>query len=185
MTYKDNPEYKEVFSCKEGDKEWKFYEPVDLATGYHLSRFAAAQAQAIYASSGITVDMIKHIANALIKMGNDPKASQATLRTDIGLIGNQLLYRTQYPVDNDCSIRMAAVYLLAEGEDPNVVKDSWTQKKVQLAKDNPDAYAFFLDMGIKHTPKYLELLEALNDADYFRTREEVIRSTTPSLLQPK
>lgn len=182
MTFENNPEYQEVFTLTTGEKKIKFYTPTNMAEGYHLSRFVAAQAQSIYASSGITPQILNQIADQILLLCNDTKKNINTIRTDIGVLANQLKYRTKYPVDEYCAIRMAAIYTFVEGEDPDKVNDAWTKHKVNLAMDNPDLYAFFLDMGIRYTPRYQELLKALSEEGYSLTmREETVKSLTPVL----
>src|SRR5690348_822772 len=148
MTFKDNPEYKEVFELK-GDSPTKFYIPDNTAEGYHISRFVAASAQNIYSKAGITAELLDKLMDVILVLCNDTKKTTPNLRTDIALIANQVKYRTKYPVDEDCAIRMGAIYIFMEGEDPHKVNDVWTRRKVQMAKDNPDLYAFFLTTGLK------------------------------------
>lgn len=181
MTFKDNPEYQVVFTLKrDNEPDINFYQPVSPIDGYHVSRYVAGQAQSAYASTGVTPEMLNTLMDNMLALVNDEKKGKSTLRTDIGVIANQIKYRTKYPVDEDVCLRMSAIYLLMDNEDPNKVQDSWTKHKVKLAKDNPDLYAFFLDSGIKFTPKYLELSEALNLGEYFQTRSEAIRSMSLS-----
>lgn len=177
MNFSDNPEYKEVFELKRPDeKSIRFYIPVNTAEGYHVSRHVAANAQQIYSLSGATAEIVATIAQEIIKICNDTKKHNSQLRTDIALLANNLLYRTKYPVDQDCAIRMGAIYIFMEGEDPTaVINDAWTRRKVDLARDNPDLYTFFLSVGIKYTKQYRELLEALNEEDYFKTRMDQLK----------
>lgn len=180
MKFKDNPEYTEVHTLAiEGELPVKFYIPADVAQGYHISRYAAAQAQNIYSGSGATAEVLNSLMDSIIKLCNDGKKTTSTIRTDIGILANQVKYRTKYPVDEDCCLRMAAIYTFIEGEDPNRVNNDWINKKVNLAKSNADLYTFFLHMGMIYTPSYRELSEVLKDSDYFQTRAEAIRGLTP------
>lgn len=180
MIFKDNPNYSEVFTlAKEGEDPIKFYVPNDNAEGYHVSRFAAAQAQAIYSSSGATPELLNAMMDSIIGICNDVKKTQSTIRTDIGVLANQIKYRTKYPIDEDCCLRMSAIYCFIEGEDPDKVSNDYINKKVRMAKDNPEMYTFFLHMGIQFTPNYRELWKDLKDTDYFKTREEAIRGLIP------
>ena len=184
MKFKDNPKYSEVFTLAiEGELPLKFYVPNDLSEGYHVSRFAAAQAQSIYSSAGATADVLNELMDKMIMLCNDTKKTQSTIRTDIGILASQIKYRTKYPVDEDCCLRMSAIYCFLEGEDPDKVSNDYTNKKVRLAKDHPELYTFFLHMGIEFTPEYRKLSQDLKDMDYFRSREEAIRSLTPIPLQ--
>jgi hypothetical protein len=183
MNFKDNPEYQVVFTLKrDGENDLHFYQPSTPAEGYHISRYVSAQAQSAYAAAGITPDLLNTLMDNVITLLNDEKKGKSTLRTDIGVIANQIKYRTKYPVDEDVCLRMSAIYLLMDGEDPDKMQESWTKHKVKLAKDNPDLYAFFLTSGIKFTQRYQELSEDLNLGEYFQTRSEAIRSMTPSLF---
>lgn len=182
MTFKDNPEYQEVFTLKrDGESDISFYVPISTVDGYHVSRYVAAQAQSAYAASGITPEMLNTLMDQMLTLVNDEKKGKLTLRTDIGMLANQIKYRTKYPIDEDVCLRMSAIYLLMDGEDPDKTQASWMDKKVKLAKDNPDLYAFFLTTGIKFTPRYQELSEVLNLGEYFQTRSEAIRSMSLSL----
>lgn len=182
MIFKDNPAYNPVFELKrDGRDSIFFYAPTNIAEGYHVSRYVAAQAQSAYAAAGITPELLNSLMDTVITLLNDEKKGKSTLRTDIGVIANQIKYRTKYPVDEDVCLRMSAIYTFMEGENPDKVDDSWTKRKVTLAKDNPDLYAFFLTTGIRFTPRYQELSEALNLGEYFPTREEAIRSMPTNL----
>src|SRR5690348_4289546 len=112
MILKDNPEYQEVFTLKrEGEKDISFYVPVSTVDGYHVSRYVSAQAQSAYAASGITPEMLNTLQDQVITLLNDEKKGKSTLRTDIGVIANQIKYRTKYPVDEDVCLHMSAIYL--------------------------------------------------------------------------
>lgn len=175
MNFKNNPDYKCCFTLKrEGKEDVRFYEMAAKGE-YHISRYVAASAQNIYSASGITADMLNGIMDKIIEMCNS-KDIITTIKTDIAMLANQIKYRTKYPLDELCAIRMGAVYTFMEGEDPNSVKDNWTQAKVTYALDNPDLYTFFLHKGIAFTPSYRELSEVLNDSEYFKNRALTLHS---------
>jgi len=184
MIFKDDPNYSEVFSLPIEGGEWiRFYIPNDNAEGYHASRYAAGQAQNIYSSAGATPEMLNALMDKMISLCNDTKKQTSTLRTDIGTLANQVKYRTKYPVDEDCCLRMSAIYCFMDGEDPNKCVNAWIDKKVRLAKEHPALYTFFLHMGIEFTPFYRELSKDLKDTAYLMTRSEAIRALTPSRPQ--
>lgn len=148
QSYADNPKYKEVYHSIVHNV--KLYMPQDAANGYHMSRYVAAGAQNIYAASGATKQLLGNMMDKMLELCNDEKNIK-TLRTDIATLANNIKYRLRYPVDEDCALRMGAIYTLVEGEDADNTDDFWTAKKLAWAKGDaaqqiqpdPDMYAFF------------------------------------------
>lgn len=186
VIFKNNPEYKEAHVAKvvehsEG-RDFVRKVPVFIPTGvtqYHLSRLVAANAQNIYSTSGITKDLLVAMLKQVVTLCNDRKKPLDTVLTDIATLGNNLLYRTKYPLDELCAIRMGAIYSFIEGEDPNSVNPSYTQRKIDLAMEDADLYDFFLNMGAIHTPAYKTLLNHLQDSEYFKNRKITLQGLTP------
>lgn len=187
---KDNPEYREVFYSKVHEK--RFYMPADMANGYHISRYVAGGAQDIFSAAGATKEYLQKVATIVKGMCNNEK-STTTIRTDVGTLMDNLLYRLQYPVDELCSIRMGAIFTFIEGEDPDTVHDFHTQSKVTLATGDferntppdPELYTFFLTAGIEFTASYKELSNISIDTDYFNQRRAALAGTLPSQYQIK
>lgn len=174
MIFKDNPSYKEA--CK-SDKHI-FYTPINIAEGYHVSRFIAGNAQNMYSASGITKELHTTMLNKILDIVNDDKSNTGRVKSDVATIANNLLYRTRYPVDEECLIRMGAIYCFIEGEDPDTVDDLWTQKKMKVAKEDRKVYDFFIETGWINTPAYKDLLPVLNDSEYFQKRQAALESLT-------
>lgn len=168
--YKDNPLYTptEIGGVV-------LYAPTDPAK-YHASRYVAASWQAVYSTLGATRDFMQLWCDRMIELAED--GAKKTIRTDIGVMVNNLKYRLQYPVDEDCSIRMGAIYHMLDGE-PEEQDADWYVKKMKLAKDNPDVYAFFLQQGLKYTPGWNEYLDLISSPNYFQERAEMLQSLTP------
>ncbi|MBS1771499.1 MAG: hypothetical protein JST82_01475 [Bacteroidetes bacterium] len=182
--YKDNPKYKEVFYST--IHNIAFYMPEDAANGYHMSRYVAAGAQNIYAAGGATKELLGNMMDKMLELCNDEK-SLKTLRTDIATLANNIKYRLRYPVDEDCALRMGAIYTFTEGENPDSTEDYHTNKKILLAKGDavqgiapdPALYAFFLSTGIVYTPSWSELLVTLTNTNYFSQRKEMLNALMP------
>ena len=184
----NNPEYELKFTC---DKA-RFYVPVNVATGYHTSRYVEVLNQQIYANAGATKETLQNVLEDMVLRCNKQQEKD-TFRTDIAALANSLLYRLKYPVDQHCALRMGALLCFMEydviadeklttyTEDPDKCDIHWLQRKEQLALNNPDAYAFFLQMGISNTPAYREVFDTLNDSEYFLERERTINSLMPHL----
>lgn len=184
---RENPNYQIVFHSDVHNLD--VFAPSDIANGYHLSRYVAAGAQNIYSASGATKDFISLVTAKMIELCNTDNNSK-TFKTDITALAHNLQYRTKYPVDEDCAIRMGAIYTFLEDENPDDVQDLFTKKKMKLAKGDaetkadPALYAFFLNTGIIYTPAWSELGEL--SKDYFLTRAETLNSLTPfNLLKAK
>ncbi|RYD50678.1 MAG: hypothetical protein EOP52_13540 [Sphingobacteriales bacterium] len=169
--FADNPDYREVYHNEHTGT--RLYAPVQ-AGAYHTSRMVAVQAQDLYASVGTSKEVLYGIVKQTLDLCNSD-ADNGRLRTDVGVLMNNLLYRMQYPVDEQCGLRMGALLCLAEGEDPNTVSDAWTQKKLRLAAEDPDLYTFFLHTGLRSTSSYTELLDTITDTQ-MQTRAETLRS---------
>ena len=189
VIFENNPEFNQVFESK--IHGLKFYMPTDISNGYHISRFVAGGAQDIFSNAGTTKEYLREVANQVMDWCNNAKISD--LRTNIGTMMDNLLYRLQYPVDEYCLLRMGALFCFIEGENPNEVKDFWTQKKMELAlgshekniSSDPDMYAFFLSMGIPFTPSYKESLNILEDMNYLKERAVILQSLIPEVLRNK
>lgn len=149
VTFQDNQKYKEVYHSTIHDI--KLYMPEDVANGYHMSRYVAAGAQNIYAAGGATKELLTAMMDKMLELCNDEK-SVKNLRTDVATLANNIKYRLKYPVDEDCALRMGAIYTFTEGENPDETEDFWTNKKVMWAKGDatqgiaadPELYSFFL-----------------------------------------
>lgn len=170
---RDNPNYKEIYN-KDGVV---LYQPAD-GQGYHTSRYVAAGAQDIYSASGSTKEFIERVANHVKQICEDQN-NKVQLRTDTGTLMNNLLYRLRYPVDEDCAIRMGAIYCLLEDEDPEQVNPMLTEQKVKLAHKYPYLYTFFLTVGIIFTPSWKDIDPNSLDGQYFQERREALKSLLP------
>lgn len=152
------------------------YMPIDL-TSYHKSREVAMQAQERYSKAGVSKEVLSDICSRAIEMCNKTTYVD-TLRTDMGVLWNNLLARMNDPVDEYCCLRMGAIACFLEDEDPDKVEMAWTEKKIRLAFEHPDLYAFFLDTGISFTPVYNSLLRGLSVEDYLNNRKEMLKGLT-------
>jgi len=190
MMFKDNAEYVSAYYSEIHQKH--VYLPVDSVNGYHLSRYVAAGAQDIFSQSGATKEFIRHIAEAIKEICNNER-DRNSLRTDIGTLMDNLLYRLQYPVDELCAVRMGAIYCFIDGENPDNCQDLWTQQKVTLAvgdterkiQGDPDLYSFFLTLGVQSTPSYMESCELLINMEYIMNRRQILEGLTPLRLHKK
>jgi hypothetical protein len=180
MFYSNNPDYELKLSHEVGGVKYSLYTPVNVATGYSMQRYVEAQTQNIYSAGGATVEVLRGIAAAGLDIcENKPKAA---VRTDNAALWHNILYRLQHPVDQDCTIRMAAILSFLEYEKDGTVYSepvdeiqiTWRDKKEQLAKLSDDLYRFFLTWGIAHTEAYKDRLNTLEDQEYFRRRETTI-----------
>lgn len=169
MDFKDNPSYKPIYTTTTGTT---FYEPA-ADTAYHNSRVVAAGALNIYASSGISPLLLEKILDEMEKAVNSGKT------VDVGVWINNLRYRKRYPVDEDVALRMAALFCFLPGENPDKTENHWTERKVGIMKEDPEAYSFFLPVGIISTPAYRELAETISPI-YFQTREIELANLTPA-----
>lgn len=182
--FTNNPKYKEVFYSKVHDI--KFYMPEDVATGYHLSRYVAAGAQNIYSAAGATKDLLGAMMDKMLELCNEEK-NVKSLRTDIATLANNIKYRLKYPVDEDCALRMGAIYTFVDNEDPDSTEDYWTRRKLALAKGDaaqniapdPELYAFFLSIGMPFTPSWSELSPGSTGSNYFSQRTETLNALQP------
>lgn len=182
MSYSNNPKYKEVFKSEVHGVS--FYVPVESGD-FHTSRYVAANAQNIYSGAGVTKELLTGMLAEMIKLCQEEK-NPNTLRTNMGVMINNLLYRTKFPIDEDCAIRMGAIYAIMDGED-EMYHDLWTQKKMEMCKGSkPDSalYDFFLHTGIIYTPSWNELrTRTIVNMDYLIKRNEQLNALTIQLKQ--
>lgn len=170
-----NPAYRCAFEL--GDI--RLYVPVDT-TQYHVERYVHAQNQQIYSESGCTKDYLKKIVEDMVRVVEDKTNTE--VRTTIGTLCNNIRLRLAYPVDEDCAIRMGAILCFMEDENPDKVQEWWTDKKVQFAKSSPEAYSFFLTLGVVNTPSYSNHFDTSTDTDYFRKRKQLLEGLTLQTL---
>ena len=161
----------------------RFYVPTDIENGYHLSRFVQVQRQALYSSSGATPEVFKRCMDAILDLCNNNGEIKHRF-TDIASIANMIKYRLDYPIDEHCSVRMGAILCFVEwdngegvvSENPDTFTQFFMDRKMDLALNNPDVYAFFLTLGVSNTPTYREHLNILEDNDYFQKRNQVLKT---------
>lgn len=163
----------------------KIYTPVNTME-YHTSRLLQATLQNTYAGAGATEETVNAHLDAIIGLCNQT-GELKTIRTDIAGIANALKMRTKYPVDKHCAVRMGIVLTFAEVEhdgvtvyeDPNKCEQYWLERKMELALQHPDLYAFFFAWGMSNTAAYSDLLDTLNDLDYFEQRRMNLMALLP------
>jgi hypothetical protein len=179
MLYSQSQEYEAVFKSEVHNLE--FYQPKEIATGYHFSRYAAAGEHNMYAAMGITPDLFDAMINKIEAVAN--ASDTKTMKTDMGVLIANLRYRRKYPVDQDAALRVAAIYLLMDGENPDVVSSEMIARKLEMCKGSDTAksdsamYAFFLNMGLSCTSAWKDLLPTL-PKDYLIQRNEALKSLT-------
>lgn len=171
----NDPNYKLVFHSDIHNVD--FY----MAEKYHLSRYIAAGSQNIYSASGCTKEYLDLITNKMIEICNGNNTT--TAKTDMALLANNIRTRLAYPIDEDCAIRMGAIYAIMDGEDPDKCESFWVNKKMVMCKGDantpadPDMYTFFLNMGYQSTPEWNGLLPHLEAMeDYLTQRNELLQT---------
>lgn len=176
MALHSNPLYKKVYPPA-GIPGDAFYMPTET-TAYHKSRELAMNGQDIFSRCGIDPETLKAYAQQLLDVSNGTK-SKDTLRSDCGVIATNILLRLQNPVDELCAIRMGAIALIHEDEDPNTCTAAWIKRKTDMALANPDMFTFFLHTGIAFTPEYNNLLRGLEAEEYLTKRAETLKLLVP------
>lgn len=176
--YANNP----AFTLTHTSGIYNLYTPVNV-TDYHKSREVEATIQNIYSNAGATAEFLASICDeGLAMLERDDK----NLKQNVAAILSNIKFRTKYPVDGLCAVRMGAIlsyleYTTETGviSEPEVASYAWINKKVQLASDDPKLYDFFFRWGVRNTHAYLEHLDTLSDQDYLSRRNEQIRSLYP------
>lgn len=170
--YKDNPAYQKIYE----NGSTVLYAPIQTAN-YHMSRYVAAGEQNIYSASGATKDYLDKISQQMLDIVNSGDKSKVI--SDIAVLCNNLRYRLKYPVDADCAIRMGAIYSILPDEPADKCELAHLNRKLGMAKNDPDLYAFFLNMGVASTPSWKELLTGLEPMDeYLKNRAAVLQGLT-------
>ncbi len=177
---RNNSEYE--LQAEEGP--YRIYTPVNIAEGYTTERYVQAMHQEMYSNAGITADTLRVIAEDILARCNSTQPTE-TIRTDVGTLMHNILYRLQNPVDEHCAIRTGAIlsfleYENSDGhtvtEDPRKYDGFWTKKKEGLAFEYPELYAFFLEMGLNNTPQYRQAFDISTNPDYFSHRSETLKT---------
>ena len=187
----NNPAYQVAFksSVHEG---LILYTPLETAD-YHVSRYIAAGAQEIYSSCGATKELTGKMYEAMKQICDEAhrdKNLQGYM--ELNTLLDNLLYRHQYPVDELCALRMGALLTFLGDENPDTVMEGYTRRKIAFAlgdpitglNSDPELYAFFLSLGVVHTPAYTNLLTTLVDSDYLERRTIALQGLLPPRLIP-
>lgn len=187
MKYKDNPEFKLEFESKmfdvsgntlqDGAEPLRYYSYVNIAN-YHMSRYIAANAQNQYSAAGITPEVITTICDKMIQSVNDKKIA------DVAILANNLKYRTKYPVDEHAILRMAMIYTFVENENPDKCENHWTEWKLNKILDEPEAYSFFLPIGMELTPAYSESLQEISESS-LNQRQQMLLTMSLNMSEQK
>lgn len=172
----DNPDYTPVYTSE--TVGITFYIPADTSN-YHKSREMAMQAQEAYNRCGISREVLQSMTAKMLEIANN-QLDKDTVRTDIGILANNLNYRMTKIADEACIMQMAAIGLLCEREDPNALTDGWTKHKLRLAEQHPDIRDFFLQMGVAFSPEYATALRGLAVEEYLTERQLVLNGLTLS-----
>lgn len=170
---KDNPMY-----TSHDVGGYTFYTPTE-DTQYHKCRELAMQAQEVYSRCGISKEVLQSFINELTERANNSKIN--TLRTDIGVIANNLQYRLNNIVDEEIALKMGAIACFTGDENPNELHEPYTKLKLDIARKNSHVYDFFLHLGVACIPDYAQLLRGLQIREYLTQRNEVLSGLT---LQP-
>lgn len=178
--YKDNPEFTLQFESKMFDvsgnelkecaEPLRYYSHSNISN-YHMSRYLAANAQNQYSAAGITPEVMIAITDKIIQSVNDKKLA------DCAVLANNLKYRSRYPVDEHASLRMAMIYTFVEREHADKCENHWTEWKLQKILAEPEAYSFFLPIGLELTPAYKEYLQEISETSLSQ-RQEILRTMT-------
>jgi hypothetical protein len=149
------------------EKHGAFYVAID-PNNYHLSRYVAAGVQNIYSASGSTSEYLDAITSQMLDIINT--GSKERIISDVSVLTNNIRYRLKYPVDQDCAIRMGAIYVMHEDENPDEVNPQVTSKKVQWAKEDAGLYDVLFTVGVTHTPSWIEPLKDLGEMQTYLSR---------------
>lgn len=166
--YAGNINFKQVYQ----DPDITLYMPVDI-TSFHKSREMAMQAQERYSNAGISKENLKALADSAIEQLNN-ELNKDKLRTNMTVLWNNILARMQFPVDEHCAVRMGAIATLMPDEPEHYMNDNYTAHKMRLALQNPNLYAFFLNMGVAFTPEYTAVLRTLSVEEYLMKRNSLL-----------
>ncbi|KAB1228459.1 hypothetical protein [Chryseobacterium viscerum] len=185
MLYKDDPKFNLLFESKifntngdplkDSEEPLRYYSLVNISD-YHMSRHLAASAQNMYSASGITPTVLNAICDQMIQAVNDKKI------VDVAVLANNLKYRTKYPVDEHATLRMAMIYSFVDREDPDKCENHWTEWKLKRILDEPEAYSFFLPVGLELTPAYSEFLQEVSLSS-LNQRRMMLETMQPMLEQ--
>lgn len=182
--FHNNPAYTLV---KQVD-QYRLYVPTQ-ETEYSMIRHIEATKQATYAAAGANEEVIQAHLQAILDRCNAANSFD-NFKTEITQIASALLYRTKYPVDQHCAVRMGCILSFLEhdeagttiSEDPNKCDFVWQQKKEQLAFQHQDLYDFFLTWGATNVPQWSNRLDTLTEREYLLNRMTTLRSMLPKDL---
>ena len=178
MTFKDNPDYEIAHSVMHEGKQVDFFVPVDKTNGYHLSRKIAGDAQDSIARLGATVETFETDIDKVNELLNQDGLKNEKRIENAASYLKWIKYRLKHPKNEECALRMAAIFLFIEGENPDKPIPHITEKKVNIAFANPETYTFFLTIGESLMKSWQTFTESIKDEDYLMTRAKMMRILT-------
>ena len=118
MTFKDNPDYEIAHSVMHEGNQVDFFVPVDKTNGYHLSRKIAGDAQDSIARLGATVETFETDIDKVNELLNQDGLKNEKRIENAASYLKWIKYRLKHPKNEECALRMAAIFLFIEGENP-------------------------------------------------------------------
>lgn len=183
--YKDNPSF-----IKQSEFNGVSVYTCVKETEYHTVRYIEALNWQAFASCGITKDKLSVLTDEIIDMCNAEKPAK-TLKTDIASIAQLIKYAMKYPVDEHCGVQLGCMLSFIEYEVDGVtysepadkIDELFMRKKMDIALNNSDAYAFFLGWGIANIPEYRTHFDISTSTDYFKNRLQAMQAIMPENLK--
>lgn len=185
--YLNNPSYQLQETVQTKEATYRIYTPVNVSD-YHMIRHIEATKQATYAAAGANAEVVQAHLNAILDRCNQAQSFD-NFKTDITSITNALLYRTKYPVDQHCGVRMGCILSFLEveeggkvlSEDPTKADFIWQDRKEKLAFEHQQLYSFFLTWGATNVPQWSDHLNTLKDMEYLLNRRQTLQSILGNL----
>lgn len=174
ITLKGNPNYRVIHTAFKDTKDAiDFYVPNDMENGYGIQRKLEFDALDAFALAGASPEML----DTIVLKSKEYLADEKKTNTEkIQYVWNLISFfedSRKYPKAEEIALKKASLFLLLDGENPNEVNESFTSKKIQIAMQDADTYAFFLHIGELSIPYWQELPDTLQDENYLRTREMI------------
>lgn len=139
----------EIYVTADGTKIFGYKNPLLLPA----NRAISAEIAANQAAMKITRPQLEGMIEAMVQAGNEGEI--------VELFGYlySLKDRLTWAAEEETLRNLANIYLLVEGENPEIIEKKFDKQKRQLMEEDLQARAFFLQYALKRTSDYSDISE--------------------------
>lgn len=136
-----------IYTDKDGRDWYEFAEKMNVPA----KRAIAAEVATRFADMNLTKPKLQELIDKMKEHAENGKI------VDLFAILSEIEFRLQFIGEEETLIEFASIYFLLPGEPADDLKESWTNKKKEILKDDPEARSFFLSRAYLIITNYSQL----------------------------